>query len=141
MSTEPRTRRDLLQSIGATATGAAVLGSFAGCAASGHSTTVTMQEMAFQPPRLEVAPGTTVEWVNDSDVPHTVTAYEDVIPDDASYFASGDFGSERAARNDISAGLLDPGDTYTHRFAEPGIHAYYCIPHEGGGMTADIIVK
>lgn len=141
MSPEPRTRRYLLRSLGTTATGAAVLGSLAGCAASGHSTTVTMQAMAFQPPRLKVAPGTTVEWVNDSDVPHTVTAYEDRIPADASYFASGDLESERAARNDISAGLLDPGDTYTHRFDEPGTHAYYCIPHESGGMTGEIVVE
>lgn len=141
MSPEPHTRRSLLKTLGATATSGAALGSFAGCAASGHSTTATMQDMAFQPPRLEVAPGTTVEWVNDSDAPHTVTAYDDGIPEDASYFASGDFDSERAARNDISAGLLDPGDTYSHRFDEPGVHAYYCIPHESGGMTGEIIVE
>lgn len=141
MYTEPRTRRDLLKTLGVTATGTAVLGTLAGCAASGHSATVTMQDMAFQPPSLEVAPGTTVEWVNDSDVPHTVTAYEDSNPDDAGYFASGDFESERAARNDISAGLVDTDDTYTHRFDEPGTYSYYCIPHESGGMTGEIIVK
>lgn len=141
MSPEPRTRRDLLRSLGATAIGTAAFGSLAGCAASGHSTTVRMQDMAFQPQRMKVAPGTTVEWVNDSDVPHTVTAYEHRIPDDASYFASGDFESERAARNDISDGLLEHGDTYTHRFDEPGTYAYYCIPHENGGMTGEVVVE
>lgn len=141
MSPESRTRRDVLRSLGATATGAAALGSLAGCAASGHSTTVTMQDMAFQPPRLSVASGTTVEWENDADAPHTVTAYEARIPEAASYFASGDFDSEHAARNDIPAGLLDPGDTYTHRFDEAGTYAYYCIPHESGGMTGEIVVK
>ena len=140
MSTESRTRRELLETLGATATAAVSLGTLAGCAASGSSPTITMQTMTFQPDRLEVAPGATIEWVNDADVAHTVTAYEDRIPDDASYFASGGFESERAARNDVAAGLLDPGDTYLHTFEEPGTYAYYCIPHESSGMTAEIVV-
>lgn len=135
-----RTRRDLLKTIGATAT-AASLGTIAGCAASGSSSNVTMQDFGFQPRRLTIAPGTTVEWINDSDVPHTVTAYEDRIPDAADYFASGDFETERAARNDISDGLLDPGDSYREEFETRGSYEYYCIPHESGGMVAEIVVK
>ena len=141
MSTEPRTRRELLQTLGATTAASVSLGTLAGCAASGSSPTITLQDMVFQPNRLEVASGATVEWVNDSDVPHTVTAYQDHIPDDASYFASGDFESERAARNEVAGGLVDPGDTYLHTFEAPGQYAYYCIPHESGGMTAEIVVE
>ena len=135
-----QTRRELLKTIAATTT-TATLATLAGCAASGNSPTVVMQEMQFQPSRLSIAPGTTVEWENDSDVPHTVTAYEDRIPDDADYFASGDFQSERAARNDVSSGLVEPGETYRHTFDEPGSYEYYCIPHESAGMVATIVVE
>lgn len=140
MPHQTRTRRDLLKTIGATAT-AASLGTLAGCAASGSSPTVSMRDMAFQPRRLTVAPGTTVEWTNDSDVPHTVTAFEDRIPDAADYFASGGFETERAARNDISGGLLEPGDSYRETFDTPGSYEYYCIPHESGGMAAELVVE
>lgn len=126
--------------IGVTATGVATIATLAGCSASGSSPTVTMQGMKFQPSRLPIAPGTTVEWENDSDVPHSVTAYEDRIPDAADYFASGGFETERAARNDVSGGLIEPGDTFRHTFDEPGDYQYYCIPHESGGMVAEVVV-
>ena len=38
------------------------------------TTTVEIRNNAFIPPQLNVAPGTTVTWVNRDSVPHTVTA-------------------------------------------------------------------
>ena len=38
------------------------------------TTTVEILNNAFNPPQLNVAPGTTVTWVNRDSVPHTVTA-------------------------------------------------------------------
>jgi len=113
----------------------------AGCSASGNAPVVTMQNFAFQPRRLTVAPGTTVEWTNDSDDPHTVTAYEDEIPETAAYFASGDFDTESAARNDVGGGLVGAGDSFTHTFEVPGTYRYYCIPHESSGMAGEIVVE
>ena len=97
--------------------------------------------LAFAPKALAVSPGTTVVWTNDSDVAHTVTAYGDGIPADASYFASGDFESERAARSDIDGGLLAAGERYEHAFETRGTYEYFCIPHEGSGMTGTIRVR
>lgn len=103
---------------------------------------VSMNEaFAFEPETLTISAGTTVRWVNDSDVGHTVTAYEDRIPTEALYFASGGFESERTARNDVSRGLLATGDTYNHTFDVTGIYEYVCIPHESSGMTGTVTVE
>lgn len=95
----------------------------------------------FSPRRLAVDAGTTVRWTNDSDVGHTVTAYADRIPADAGYFASGGFDIERAATDDVSGGLLAPGEGYDHAFAVAGTYEYYCIPHEGSGMVGTVVVE
>ncbi|EJN56852.1 plastocyanin/azurin family copper-binding protein [Halogranum rubrum] len=99
------------------------------------------EDFAFDPKTLTVSAGTTVRWVNDSDVGHTVTAYGDRIPTEAVYFASGGFESERAARNDVSGGLLATGDTYEHTFDVTGTYEYVCIPHESSGMTGTVTVE
>ncbi|WP_338728956.1 plastocyanin/azurin family copper-binding protein [Haladaptatus sp. DJG-WS-42] len=129
-------RRDFL-----TLSGAALATTLAGCTGSGSETggdTVGMKDFKFNPKTLTVDMGTTVTFDNDSEVGHTVTAYEQRIPGDAAYFASGEFASEKAARNDVNGGLIEPGETYTHTFEVPGRYEYFCIPHEGTGMKGTI---
>lgn len=134
-------RRQVLQLGGA----ALVATASAGCSSVGGSEDVKRVSMTddfgFDPKRLTVSAGTRVKWANDSDVGHTVTAYEDRIPSDATYFASGGFNSEKAARNDVSSGMLASGDTYEHTFETPGTYEYVCIPHESSGMTGTVVVK
>jgi plastocyanin len=72
----------------------------------------------FQPYSLEVPPGATVTWVNNSDVAHTVTG------DDLSFDDSG---------------LIEPGDSFRQTFDEPGTYRYKCGPHPG--MTGVIVVS
>jgi len=116
----------------------------AGCSSAGGSADTTRVSMtddfAYDPARITVAPGTTLRWVNDDDVSHTVTAYGDEIPADATYFASGGFESERAARNDIAGGLIAAGDAYEHVVEVVGTYDYFCVPHEGSGMTGRVVV-
>jgi plastocyanin len=57
-------------------------------------------ELAFAPKKVEVEAGTTVTWKNVGSIGHSVTAYEDDIPDDADYWASGGFDSEQAAKDE-----------------------------------------
>ncbi|MFC7204575.1 plastocyanin/azurin family copper-binding protein [Haloferax namakaokahaiae] len=133
-------RRHVLRLSGA----ALVATATAGCLGGGGSDTkrVTMgDDFAFSPKRLTVSAGTTVEWTNDSDVPHTVTAYEDEVPDAASYFASGGFDSEKAARNDVQGGLFGPGESYEHTFETRGTYEYFCVPHESSGMVGTVVVE
>ena len=62
---------------------------------------------AFDPVIIRVTAGTTVTWMNDDDVAHTVTADE------------GEFDS----------GFVNPGQSWSHTFTEPGTYRYYCLPH------------
>lgn len=96
---------------------------------------------AFEPEELTVQVGDTVTFSNDSSESHTVTAYEDGLPDGATYFASGDFASEQEARDDVAGGLIKPGKTFDVTFDEPGTYRYFCIPHESDGMAGTIVVE
>jgi plastocyanin len=118
--------------------------STAGCLTGQSSTAqpVTMPDnLTFEPKTATIETGETVTWTNKSDIEHTVTAYEEEIPDEAAYFASGGFESERVARNRISEGLIAPGENYKHTFDQPGTYGYFCIPHEGSGMVGTVRVK
>jgi len=126
------------------ATGSATL--FGGCTAlvSGSGDyDVGMTSMAFEPETLEVEVGTTVVWQNTNSRAHTVTAYQDAIPDGAAYFATGGFDSEAAAREQWfqnGDGNLYGGDTFSYTVEVPGTYEYFCIPHESGGMAGTIEV-
>jgi plastocyanin len=100
-------------------------------------------DLVFDPANIEVESGTTVTWETTGAVGHTVTAYEDNIPDDAEYFASGGFDSEQAAvdgYNDGQEGNVPQGETFEHTFETTGTYEYYCIPHEMNGMVGQVRV-
>ena len=71
------------------------------------TTHVSIQDFFFSPANVTVEPGTTVTWVNEGNVPHTVTS------DD------GQFDS----------GVLMPGDSYTVMFKGQGTITYHCTIH------------
>ncbi|PSP63993.1 halocyanin [Halobacteriales archaeon QH_8_67_36] len=117
----------------------------AGCIGSSTPTDydVGMGAKEFRPETLEVTAGTTVTWLNTNKQGHSVTAYEDALPDGADYFASGGFDSEQAARDDwsdSSGGTMFEGQTFEHTFEVPGEYPYFCIPHERGGMAGTVVV-
>ncbi len=121
--------------------GSAGLAGLAGCLGGpGGPKTVEMVGLEFRPRRVSVPVGGTVEWVNESDIAHTVTAYGDRIPDGAAYWASGGFGGEEAARDDLERGLIGAGERYSHTFEAAGEHPYFCVPHEGSGMVGVVAV-
>lgn len=104
---------------------------------------VGMSANAFLPDRLEVAPGETVVWGNNGSRGHTVTAYDDALPDGADFFASGGATSTAAAREAWrrdGTGTLSPGETFSHTFEVGGRYHYFCVPHEKGGMTGVVVV-
>lgn len=134
-------RRRFLAAAGASATLA-----LSGCVGvfSADDFDVGMSASAFSPSELTVSVGDEVVWENTSSRGHTVTAYENSIPEAASYFASGGYESESAAREawkqDLG-GRLDNGERFSHTFEVPGRYDYVCIPHETGGMVGAIIVE
>jgi plastocyanin len=124
--------------------GAGATTSLAGCTALGSndgSYDVGMTAVAFDPVEVTVSVGESVVWRNTSSRGHTVTAYGNAIPADAEFFASGDPESEAAAREEWRDDLIDPGESYRHRFEVPGRHEYFCIPHEQAGMVGTVVVE
>ncbi len=88
--------------------------------AEDYGATVTMLDNAFSPSVARVDPGATVEWENEGRSPHTVLA------DDGSW----------------TSGTIEPGGTFEHTFADPGIYRYYCSLHgtAKAGMTGIVAV-
>lgn len=141
MTGELATRRAVLSAALATGVTVGLAGCGGGSGRRGPKTVEMTDDLTFEPETVAVPVGATVVWKNVGDVGHTVTAYEDGIPADAAYFASGGFETERAARNDIKGGLVAGDETYRHTFEVPGRYEYYCIPHEGSGMVGTVRVK
>ena len=121
-----------------------------GCVGLGNTSTTTpdydvgMRASAFVPRQFEVEVGGTVTWRNTSSRPHTVTAYDDLIPEDAEYFASGGYESEQAARDGYNGGLggaIYTDETYEHAFEVAGTYHYVCVPHERQGMVGSVVVE
>src|SRR5262245_15449301 len=80
---------------------------------------IKMQDYYFEPDKITIEQGTTVEWINTGKHAHTVT-------DENSFWDSGN---------------LEPNEKFSHRFDEKGKFKYYCVPHLRSGMTCTIIVK
>jgi hypothetical protein len=76
---------------------------------------VSIVDFAFEPATLDVPAGATVVWTNQGAAPHTVT---------------GDFAD---------SGILEPGQTFSHAFAESGEQSYACALHPQ--MTGTIRVS
>ena len=80
-----------------------------------NETTVSILDNAFDPTQLDIAGGTTVTWVNEDTVSHTVTA-------DNGLFDSGE---------------IPPGYSYSVWFDGSGMVPYHCKihPEMKGGIT------
>lgn len=76
--------------------------------------------LAFSPAEVTIEPGTTVRWVNDADIYHTIT------PD----------GHSEWSRQEMN----DAGETFDHTFNTEGEFPYYCEPHQPG-MAGTITVE
>jgi plastocyanin len=69
--------------------------------------TVSIENFAFAPAELSVAPGTTVIWTNHDDIPHTITSTD------------GAFKSH----------ALDTDDSFSFKFEKTGSYRYFCSLH------------
>ena len=81
------------------------------------ATLVHIGNFTFNQAAITVHPGTTVTWVNDDDIPHTVVAQGLAF----------------------KSKVLDTGDRFTFTFAKAGQFSYFCSLHPH--MTGKVIVK
>jgi len=79
---------------------------------------IKIDNFSFGPMTLKVAAGTTVTWINNDDVPHTV------VSDNTKTFKSK---------------ALDTGDKFSYTFTKPGKYPYFCSVHPK--MMAEILVQ
>jgi plastocyanin len=77
----------------------------------------SMKSIAFQPSRIEITTGTTVEWTNNDAVEHTVTAID----------------------RSFDSGNMAPGATWRYTFTKPGTYQFFCVLHPF--MKGMVIVK
>jgi len=83
--------------------------------------------LVYEPADLEIAVGTTVNFVWDSDNHNIVVENQ---PDGAGWEGTPGSDSE----------TYDTGYEYSHTFETTGTYDYYCQPHVGAGMEASIEV-
>jgi len=113
-----------------------LLGSLLVLAHSASAATVKVSitsAMTFSPDKVQVRVGDTVEFVNESRIPHTVTADPSLAKDPANVILP-----EGAAP--FHSGRLNAGKSFSHQFTVGGLYQYICLPHEGMGMRAQVEV-
>lgn len=133
----PLSRRQVVSGVATAVLGTSLAGCSGGSGDGSGSDRPTVEmtdELLFEPEEITVSVGTTVVWENVGSVAHSVTAYEDEIPSDAEYFASGGYESEQAARDgyspgDPESGAIPGGESYEHTFEVAGTYEYFCVPH------------
>jgi plastocyanin len=103
----------------AAALAVAIIAAALPAAALAADTEVKIDNFTFSPQRLTVKAGTTVTWINEDDIPHTV-----VSASDTRLFKSK---------------VLDTEDKFSFTFTTPGTFDYFCSLHPH--MTATIVVE
>lgn len=84
------------------------------------TTSVTIDDFAFNPANIVVKKGSTVTWTNNDTAKHNVA------------FTSGSLSGTEGP-------LMAQGETYTHTFDEAGTFDYKCTPHPF--MQASVTVE
>jgi copper-containing nitrite reductase len=92
---------------------------------STNNTVVLMVNYAYNPADITVPVGTTVTWINQDSVGHTVTEGDPNSPKTASLRV---FDSSGEAANGKVA-LIGAGESWNYTFTTPGTYEYYCIVH------------
>ena len=78
---------------------------------------IHIDNFAFTPAEITVAPGTTVKWLNRDDIPHTI--------------------AEKGLT--FKSKPIDTDESFTHTFEKAGEYEYFCSLHPH--MTGKVIVK
>ena len=84
---------------------------------AGENITVRIDGMRFEPANITVKPGTTVTWIHDSRMPHTITGNAD----------------------GLRSSTLNGGQQYSHTFDAAGRYDYACDFHPS--MKGSVIVE
>ena len=95
-------------------------GSAADDAASGTKATqaaVKIDNFSFSPAQITVPVGTTVQWRNGDDIPHTVVSNDKIF----------------------KSKVLDTDEKFSYTFTKAGTYSYFCSIHPK--MTGTVVVR
>ncbi|BAY26994.1 plastocyanin [Calothrix sp. NIES-2100] len=91
--------------------------------------------LGFEPKKLTIKPGDTIEWVNNKVPPHNVVFDAGLNPS-----KSADLAKSLSQKKL----LMNPGQKVTTTFpadAPAGDYTFYCEPHRGAGMVGKVTVE
>jgi nitrite reductase (NO-forming) len=74
-------------------------------------------EQPYSPSPVTVPAGTTISWINDDSIPHTVTSTNSIF----------------------DSGFMPAGGTFSFKFEKPGVYNYFCSFHSN--MKGTVMVK
>lgn len=87
-------------------------------------------QLIFDPPKLSICKGDTVNWVIVKGGPHNVIFDEEAIP-------SGVKSEEISMEDQMG----EEGESFSKTFSTAGVYGYYCEPHRSAGMQGELTVK
>ena len=90
---------------------------FAARSAPATDAEVDIDQFTFLPQRITVKAGTTVTWINEDDVPHTIVSSSKVF----------------------KSKTLDTAGKFSFKFTTPGTYDYFCSVHPH--MTGAVVVE
>jgi len=86
--------------------------------------------LLFVPNEITVCSGDSVMWKANKGMPHNVVFDEENVP--------AGVDAEKLSQAEY---LNNAGDTFQQTFTVKGTYEYFCAPHRGGGMVANLIVS
>jgi plastocyanin len=97
---------------------------------------ITMMDMppSFEPTRITIKAGDTVEWKNTGNQLHHVTT------DPSAALKKSDVATPPGAKP-FDSGFLKPGESFNETFSVPGVYRYTCAVHEAKGMNGQVVVQ
>jgi plastocyanin len=90
---------------------------FGAVAAQDATNVITIDNFTFSPKELTIPVGTTVQWVNHDDIPHTIVE----------------------KKTSFRSKALDTNDSYSYTFTSAGAFDYFCGLHPH--MVGKIVVR
>jgi plastocyanin len=87
-------------------------------------------QLVFVPDELTICKGDTVTWINNKGGPHNVVFDEEAVPDGVD-----------TGKISMDGQLGEEGEKFSTKLDVAGTYSYYCEPHRGAGMNAQVIVS
>lgn len=88
----------------------------------------------FEPAKVTIKVGQTVQWLNNAQTLHSVDA-------DPSMVQNGKDVALPPGAQPFDSGFMQPGATFEHKFTAPGVYKYTCVPHEKDNMMGEVDVE